>query len=116
MNKKGVNHFSAAPDFSLLSTSRCKELSCGSGVGACGDVGDGGDIEYAVCGGRAVGGRGDVSVCMDIGGGIDVGGNNEFSEIDDGGALMLQRRCSGRDGGAAQMVAAAAKMVVAVAA
>ena len=52
MNKKGVIHFSAAPDFFFPSTFRC-----GSGVCACGDVGGGGDIGYAVCGGCAVGGR-----------------------------------------------------------
>ena len=90
MNKKGVIHFSAAPDFSLLSTSRCKELSCGSGVGACGDVGDGGDIGYAVCGGCAIGGRGDVSGGADAGDCIDVRDNNAFSEIGDGAALKVQ--------------------------
>ena len=92
MNKKGVIHFSAAPDFSLSSTSRCKECSSGSGVCACGDVGGGGDIGYAVCGGCAVGGRSDVSGGADIGGGIDVGGNSEFSENDDDGTLMVQRQ------------------------
>ena len=66
MNKKGVIHFSAAPDSPLPLTSRCKELSCGSGVCACGDVGGGGDIGYAVCGGCAVGSRSEVSGAADI--------------------------------------------------
>ena len=61
MNKKGVIHFSAAPDFSFPSTFRCD-----SGVCACGDVGDGDDIGYAVCGGCAVGSKGEVSGGADI--------------------------------------------------
>ena len=86
MNKKGVIHFSAAPDFSLLSTSGRKELLFGSVVGAMGDVGGCGDMGCAVGGGCAVVDGDDVDGGANIGDGIDVGGNDEFSKID-GAAL-----------------------------
>ena len=87
MNNKGVIHFSAAPHFSLLKTSGCKELLFGSGVGAKGDVGGCGDMGRAVGGGCAVGGGDDVGGGADIGSGIDVRGNDKFSEIDEDAAL-----------------------------
>ena len=84
MNKRGVIHFSAAPDISLLSTSRsvyAKIFLCCGDFGACGDD----------CGGGcAVGGRGDVSGGADAGDGIDVRDNDAFSEIGDGAPLKVQ--------------------------
>ena len=63
-------HFPAAPDFSISSTSRCKELLFSGGVGKCSDIGSGGDIDYAVGGGCAacaLGGSDDVCRSVDIG-------------------------------------------------
>ena len=72
MNKRGVIHFSAAPDISLISTSNLVDTNffcCCGDFGACGDD----------CGGGcAVGGRGDVR------------DNDAFSEIGDGAALKVR--------------------------